>query len=147
MSKKNTSVEKKSKQLGINNSTAQHRLRKRILFMLIQRLKLDTCFQCKNLIVEIDDLSIDHKKPWLDADIRFFWDMGNIAFSHRACNSSAARFHTKGGRKKFEKRIGNRQEEDGHYPSRTWYDRGCRCEQCKAVKSLVKLKHERKKDD
>ena len=147
MSKKLSGSEKKNKQLGMHYSTAQHRLRKRILFMLVKRLKLDSCFQCKNLIVDIDDLSIDHKKPWLDADTRLFWDMGNIAFSHRSCNSSAARFHTKGGRKKFEKRIGNRQEEDGDYPSRTWYDRGCRCEQCKAVKSLVKLKHERKKDD
>ena len=147
MSKKLSGNEKKNKQLGMHYSTAQHRLRKRILFMLVKRLKLDSCFQCKNLIVDIDDLSIDHKKPWLDADIRLFWDMGNIAFSHRSCNSSAARFHTKGGRKKFEKRIGNRQEEDGHYPSRTWYDRGCRCEQCKAVKSLVRLKHERKKND
>ena len=77
----------------MNHSTAQHRLRKKIFFMLIQRLKLDTCFQCKNLIVEIDDLSVEHKKPWLDEDIRLFWDMGNIAFSHRSCNSLAARYN------------------------------------------------------
>ena len=137
--------EKKSKQLGMNHSTASGRLRKKILFMLIQRLKLDTCFQCKNLIVEVEDLSIEHKKPWLDEDPRLFWDMGNIAFSHRSCNSSAARFNTKGGRKKFEKRIGNRQGEEGHYPSRTWYDRGCRCDACRTVKSLTKRNHERKK--
>ena len=105
------SNEKKSKQLGMNHSTAQGRL----------------------------------KKPWLDEDTRLFWDMGNIAFSHRSCNSSAARFNTKGGRKKFEKRIGNREDEDGHYVSRTWYDRGCRCDGCKAVKSLTRRNHERKK--
>ena len=93
MSKKLTANEKKDKQLGMNHSTAQHRLRKKILFMLIQRLKLDTCFQCKNLIVEIDDLSIEHKKPWLDEDIRLFWDMGNIAFSHISCNSAAKRYN------------------------------------------------------
>ena len=147
MSNKLTGGEKKTKQLGMHYSTAQHRLRKRILFMLIQRLKLDNCFQCKNLIVEIDDLSIDHKKPWLDEDTRLFWDMGNIAFSHRSCNSSAARFTTKKGRVKFENRIGNRETEDGHYPSRTWYDRGCRCDACKTVKSLAQRKHERKKND
>ena len=145
MSKKLKSNEKKTKQLGMNHSTAQGRLKKRILFMLIQRLKLDSCFQCKNLIVDVDDLSIDHKKPWLDEDTRLFWDMGNIAFSHRSCNSSAARFNTKGGRVKFEKKIGNRQEEDGHYPSRTWYDRGCRCDACKAVKRLTRRQHERNK--
>ena len=93
MSKKLTANEKKSKQLGLNYSTAQHRLRKKIFFMLIQRLKLDECFQCNNLIVEIDDLSIEHKKPWLDVDTRLFWDMGNIAFSHIGCNSSAARYN------------------------------------------------------
>ena len=143
MSKKLTSNEKKTKQLGMHYSTAQHRLRKRILFMFIQRLKLDSCFQCKNLIVDVDDMSIDHKKPWLDEDTRFFWDMGNIAFSHRSCNSSAARYNTKSGRKKFAHKIGDRREEDGHYPSRTWYDRGCRCDQCKAVKSLTRRNHER----
>ena len=145
MSKKLTANEKKSKQLGMNFSTAQHRLRIRILFMLIKRLKLDNCFQCKNLIVDVDDLSIDHKRPWLDEDTRLFWDMGNIAFSHRSCNSSAARFNTKKGRVQFEKRVGNREDEDGHYPSRTWYDRGCRCDACRAVKSLAIRKHERRK--
>ena len=93
MSKKLTANEKKSKQLGLNYSTAQHRLRKKIFFMLIQRLKLDECYQCNNLIVEIDDLSIEHKKPWLDVDTRLFWDMGNIAFSHIGCNSAAARYN------------------------------------------------------
>ena len=87
----NNSNEKKSKQLGMNHSTAAGRLRKKVLFMLVQRLKLDECFQCKNLIVDVEDLSIEHKKPWLDEDPRLFWDMGNIAFSHRGCNSLASR--------------------------------------------------------
>ena len=85
------SNEKKSKQLGMNHSTAAGRLRKKVLFMLVQRLKLDECFRCKKLIVDVNDLSIEHKKPWLDEDPRLFWDMGNIAFSHRNCNSLASR--------------------------------------------------------
>ena len=145
MSKKLKGNEKKTKQLGMHYSTAQHRLRKKILFMLVQRLKLDTCFQCKQLIVEIDDMSIDHKKPWLGEDTRLFWDLGNIAFSHRSCNSAAARYITKKGRVKYEHKIANREEEYGHYPSRTWYDRGCRCDACKAVKSLTRRQHERNK--
>ena len=127
-------INKKSKQLGMNYSTASNRLRKKVLFMLIQRLKLDECFQCNNLIVEIEDLSIEHKKPWLDDDPRLFWDMGNIAFSHRSCNSAAARYNTKGNRKKYEHRIEDRKDEYGHYPSHTWYDRGCRCNECKIIK-------------
>ena len=118
------SNEKKSKQLGMNHSTAQGRLKKRILFMLVQRLKLDTCFQCKNLIVDVDDLSVDHKKPWLDEDTRLFWDMGNIAFSHRDCNSLAARHNPwnknliapQNNRKlSIEKRERIREEYDGDY--------------------------------
>ncbi len=85
------SNEKKSKQLGMNHSTAASRLRKKVLFMLVQRLKLDECFRCKKLIVDVNDLSIEHKKPLLDEDPRLFWDMGNIAFSHRSCNSLASR--------------------------------------------------------
>ena len=138
MSNKLTGNEKKTKQLGMNFSTAQHRLRKRILFMLIQRLKLDECFQCKQLIVDVDDYSIEHKKPWLDEDTRLFWDLGNIAFSHKSCNSSAARYNKK-------KKIGNKEEEENHYPSRTWYDRGCRCDACRTIKSLTRRNHERRK--
>ena len=140
------SNKKRTEQLGMNVSTAQNRLRKKILFMLIQRLKLDQCYRCKKLIVEESDLSIEHKRPWFDEDTRLFWDMGNIAFSHLGCNSSATRYMTKKGLKKYIKKIGNREKEEGHYPSRTWYDRGCRCDACRTVKSLAKRKHERKEE-
>ena len=143
MSKK--ANEKRAKQLGMNHSTASNRLKKKIFFMLVQRLKLDECYQCKKLIVESEDISIEHKKPWLDEDTRLFWDMGNIAFSHKSCNSSAARHITRNGRKKFEHRIGDRENEDGHYVSRTWYDRGCRCEGCRKAKSFTRRSHEREK--
>jgi len=134
--------DKKSKQLGINFSTAQNRLRKKIMFMFVQRMKFDECYRCKKLIVEADDMSIDHKKPWLDEDTRLFWDLGNIAFSHKSCNSSHARFKKRNGKVKFDNFIGNRSKEDGHYPSRTWYDRGCRCNDCRKVKSLTRKRHE-----
>ena len=139
------SKDKKTKQLGMHYSTAQNRLRRKVTFMLIQRLKLDECYQCKKLIVDVDDYSIEHKKPWLDEDPRLFWDLGNIAFSHKACNSGAARQNTKLGKVKYEKRIGNREDEYGHYASRTWYDRGCRCDACKVVKKFSRKQHERKK--
>jgi hypothetical protein len=139
------SNEKKTKQLGMNYSTASNRLRRKVMFMLIQRLKLDECFQCKQLIVDVDDFSIEHKKPWLGEDTRLFWDLGNIAFSHKACNSAAARHYKRQGRTKYEHKIGNREEEDGHYPSRAWYDRGCRCDACKVVKKFSRRNHERNK--
>ena len=136
---------KKSEQLGMHHSTAQHKLRRKIMFMLIQRLKLDECYQCKELIIDVDDYSIEHKKPWLDEDTRLFWDLGNIAFSHKSCNSAATRFTTKKGKVKYEHKISDRKDEEGHYPSRAWYDRGCRCDDCKLIKKISRKKHERKK--
>ena len=115
------------------------------MFMLIQRLKLDECFQCKFLIVDVDDFSVEHKKPWFNEDTRLFWDMGNIAFSHKSCNAGAARRNSKNPMIQYEHRIADREDEEGHYPSRAWYDRGCRCDACKLVKKLSRRKHERKK--
>lgn len=85
--------EKKSEQLGVNYGTASHRLRKKILFDLMVRCDLDTCFQCKEKIENMDEMSIEHKVPWLDSEdpTGLFYDLENIAFSHLSCNISAAR--------------------------------------------------------
>ena len=109
-----------------------------ILFMLVRRLKLEMCYRCEKPIVTYQDLSIDHKKAWQGRDVRRFWDLGNIAFSHIGCNSGAA----SKGKKKYEHKIADRHEEEGHYPSRVWYDRGCRCDDCRYIKRLSRKKHE-----
>ena len=80
-------MDAKSKQLGMNFSTAQHRLRKLIMFNLVKQCNLDTCYRCGKKIVLLGDLSIDHKKAWLHDDINLFWDLDNVAFSHLSCNS------------------------------------------------------------
>lgn len=82
---KDTPQDKKSKILGMPWGTANHRLRKSILFSLLQRLGEDCCFRCGNKVVDIDTLSIEHKQPWVD-DPDLFWDLGNISFSHLKCN-------------------------------------------------------------
>lgn len=61
------------------------------MFQLIQRLGEDVCFQCGRAIESVDDLSVEHKVPWLHADQELFWDLGNIAFSHLRCNIGAKR--------------------------------------------------------
>ena len=78
--------QEKNAQLGVNFGTASYRLKKMILFGLIRRLGETACFRCKTDIVSADDLSIDHKKPWLGVSNDLFWDLDNIAFSHTACN-------------------------------------------------------------
>jgi hypothetical protein len=81
---------KKNDQLGMPFGTANNRLRKNILFNLLVRLNETICFQCKQQIKTVDELSIEHKIPWLDNDSALFWDLDNIAFSHLRCNIRAA---------------------------------------------------------
>lgn len=76
----------KAQFLGMNHGTAQHKLKQLIMLMLIQRTGLDNCFKCGLGIIAANDLSIDHKQPWLYVDSNLFWNLDNIAFSHKRCN-------------------------------------------------------------
>jgi hypothetical protein len=78
----------KSKQLGMSFGTAGQQLRKNIMFELIKKCNLDTCYQCGEKIESVDNLSIEHKTPWLHSDnpVELFFDIDNIAFSHLKCN-------------------------------------------------------------
>src|SRR3990167_7294579 len=82
---------KKHLQLGMNPSTAAHRLRMDILFKMV----IDAgykCFHCGD-VLDRETFSIEHKTPWLySSDPRkMFFSLENIAFSHKLCNYSAAR--------------------------------------------------------
>ena len=106
MSKSNDA---KTKALGMAIGTASNRLRKMILFSFVCKLELDVCHQCGRKILSIDDLSIEHKEPWLQADdpIESFFDLDNIAFSHLSCNVAAAtrplkHYHTERERKQAQ---------------------------------------------
>ena len=116
---------KKTAQLGMPIGTATNRLRKKILFKFIQQLNLDVCFQCNESITEIDNLSIEHKIPWLDSNdpIGLFFDLDNIAFSHLSCNVSARKIPNKGNKMPH-----------GVYSRYTTHD--CRCEKCTNAKKI-----------
>ena len=77
---------RKASQLGMPLGTATGRLRKIILFNLLQRLGEDVCFRCGTGIETEEALSIEHKVPWLDSDASLFWNLNNIAFAHLSCN-------------------------------------------------------------
>lgn len=111
------SKNKKNVQLGMNFATAYGRLRKVILFELVKELGRNFCFQCGAEIITADDLSIEHKVPWLDSEnpVDLFFNLKNIAFSHLGCNSSASRVRP------------------AAHPSITAYRNGCRCRQCKDI--------------
>jgi len=109
------SNEKKSATLGMPFGTACNRLRKNILFSLLVRLQENVCFKCGELILSVNDLSIEHKQPWEGRDSNLFWDLNNIAYSHLGCNLPH----------RFKLPDPNLK----HGTPGMW-DRGCRCEAC-----------------
>lgn len=80
-------MNKKQEQLGMNPSTAQHRLLKDILWDLVVKANLDTCCKCGNKMCR-NTFSIEHIVPWLDSEnpVDLFFNLNNIAFSHLLCN-------------------------------------------------------------
>ena len=82
----NKSNARKNATLGMSHSTASHRLRKNVMFHLLKKHGENVCFKCSEDIDKVDDLSIEHKKPWESISADLFWDIENIAFSHLRCN-------------------------------------------------------------
>lgn len=83
--------EAKTRQLGMPIGTAANRLRKMVLFDVLQRHGENMCVRCGAGIESVDDLSIEHLKSWLYGDTALFWSMDNIAFSHLSCNAGHPR--------------------------------------------------------
>jgi hypothetical protein len=117
----NNNNQKKLEQLGMPIGTATGILRKNIMFSMMAALDLNKCFQCGNIIEQVEDMSIEHKEPWLDSENpkSKFFDLSNIAFSHLSCNSGASR-----------KKTGI------SHPSQESYKRGCRCDKCRNIERV-----------
>ena len=89
MSKSN---EVKDRLLGMPHGTASNRLRKMVLFSLLQKFNLNVCFRCNRLIETEQYLSLEHKTSWQSAPdpVAVFFSVENIVYSHLSCNSGAA---------------------------------------------------------
>lgn len=108
---------KKKHKLGMNPSTAQHRLTKDLLFYLVQIADLNKCHRCDTKMTR-ENFSVDHIVPWLNSDnpVGLYFDIKNVAFSHLSCNSSASR----GTQKYFtdeERREAKRQQNKKYHTS------------------------------
>jgi hypothetical protein len=116
---------KKQEQLGMNPSTAQHKLLKDIMWDLIVKTNQDTCCKCGCKMTR-ETFSIEHLVPWLDSDnpIELFFDLENIAFSHLKCNIADSR---------------KTYSECGTVNRYCKY--GCRCEECKEAKRTARAKY------
>lgn len=102
----------------MNVSTANNRLRKKLLFHFAKLLGLDDCYRCHKKIKNLEEFSIEHKESWMSSknSLDKFFDLDNIAFSHLICNIKFERIKT--GVK---------------HPSHRAYNQGCRCDGCKNV--------------
>ena len=78
-----------STQLGMPRGTAANRLRKLVLFDLLKKHNENICYRCKKEIESVEELSIEHIKSWENVDVKLFWDLANISFSHLSCNCAA----------------------------------------------------------
>lgn len=72
--------------LGMDPGTAATRLRLMILFHVLERHDENVCYRCGGIIATYKELSIEHIEPWEGRSAELFWDLENIAFSHRPCN-------------------------------------------------------------
>jgi hypothetical protein len=113
---------KKQSQLGINPSTASHRLVKDILYSLVLKTDQNNCFQCGKPMSR-ETFSIEHRVPWLDSEnpVGLFFDLDNISFSHKTCNYEAKR------------------SAPPAHGNITMYRTGCRCNVCiEGIKNVYK---------
>ena len=72
--------------LGISHGAAASRLRKMVLFRQLKKYGDNVCVRCKKPIEAIEELSIEHIRPWEGRSAELFWDLDNVAFSHLRCN-------------------------------------------------------------
>lgn len=81
-------MDKKAQRLGMNYSTAAHRLRVDLLFHFATTIG-HKCFRCGEELTR-DTFSIEHKEPWLNSEdpTGLYFDINNIGFSHQSCNYS-----------------------------------------------------------
>lgn len=113
-------MDKKQKQLGMNPSTASHRLIKDLLFDFILKGR-HKCYKCDGKLTR-ETFSIEHIIPWLDSDnpSELFFSLDNIAYSHLSCNSRDAR----------------RNYTKAKHGTQNKYKSGCKCQPCKDAEAL-----------
>ena len=83
--------QRQNRLLGQNTGGAAYVLYRKLLFKMVQELGRDQCHRCGQEIENYESFSIDHIESWRLADDpkAVFFDLENIAFSHRSCNEYA----------------------------------------------------------
>lgn len=87
-----TIKEVKKEKLGLNHSTAQNRLSKKLIYSFQKEINGIDCFRCKKEM-DICSFTVDHIEPWINHENpkNAYFELENISFSHQKCNSREAR--------------------------------------------------------
>jgi hypothetical protein len=82
---------RRAKSLGMSYGAANNKLKKTLMFLLVQELGKDVCYHCGKKIENVSEFSIEHKNPWQQSENPYedFFDLDNITFSHLYCNIAA----------------------------------------------------------
>ncbi len=82
------SNDKKAELLNMPFGTASNRMKKNLMFYLVQLCGMDNCYRCGELIETSEELSVEHKESWQLSDnpVEKFFGIANLAFSHLKCN-------------------------------------------------------------
>lgn len=137
--------------LGMSIGKATRMLERSIILKLAQKCGMDNCFSCKEKILTIEDLSIEHKKPWYKKSVELFFDLDNIAFSHRKCNRPYERMGKKivklveypEGKAWCSSCQKFRDKEEFHVNKSRWNGLSSRCKSCSTIHNK-KIYSERK---
>lgn len=88
--------------LGMNPATAAHRLKRAVVFWMLQELNI-VCYRCGGPLEE-EDYSYDHIVEWRGAENakELYFDTSNVTISHKGCNSLHSR-HNHPGKSVWEK--------------------------------------------
>lgn len=119
-------IKNRHEQLGMNVGTATNKLLKDILFDFVNKAGY-TCHRCGG-VLERDNFSIEHKEPWMHKEDpqQWFFSLDNIGYSHRNCNSNAARrVYTE------DDPVKDRRRPLAGCGTNSSYTRGCRCDECR----------------
>lgn len=125
--------------LGMCPSRARNILMRWIMFEWMKLLKIDKCVHCPYLVDKFKEFSIEHTTPWLSGKTNkekreIFFDVSKILFSHRSCNSAAAR----GGKGKC-KYIGvsYRKNPDGYWCYMVSFHHNGKTRNIKCTKDII----------
>jgi hypothetical protein len=99
------STNRKGTFLGMPWGTANHRLRKMVLFSILEKHGENICYRCNKVIETKEELSLEHKVAWENTSVELFWDLNNIAWSHLKCNIQT----------RFQNKADERRCKRGHF--------------------------------